>query len=209
VAFIGGTRVTQPYGNALLGNHLIRQVFHSKRPTLGEALAAAREGVLAKDTGALRMQADALAALVQGPGNLEPMRRDVVLHYNLLGDPALPIRRPDDSLTVEPTSAPKPGEPLSVRGTAKSATRVTVTLEVTRDRFWHATDLDANGDVEAAVAKRYREANDKVVSRAEAEVFDGAFDAVLPFPSAAKPGRYVLKVFAGGSLGWRLFELPE
>jgi hypothetical protein len=208
VAFIGGTRVTQPYGNALLGNHLIRQVFHAKQRALGEVMAAAREGVLAKDAGPLRMQADALASLVQGPGNLEPMRRDVVLHYNLLGDPALPIRRPDDSLTIEPTSTPKPGEPLAVRGTAKNAPRVTLTLEVTRDRFWHETAL-AEGDLEAAVAKRYRDSNDKVVSRVEVDVFDGAFDAALPFPAAAKPGRYVVKVMAGGALGWRLLEVAE
>ena len=206
VAFVGGTRVTQPYGNALIGNHLIRQVFHAKQATLGEALAAAREGVLAKDGSALRMQADALAALVQGPGNLEPMRKDVVLHYNLLGDPALPIRRPDDSLTIEPVAAPKPGAPLEVRGTAKGADRVTVTLEVTRDRFWKQTDLDG-GDLEAATAKRYRDANDKVVSKVEVGTFDGAFEASLPFPAEAPSGRYVLKVAAGGALGWRILEV--
>jgi Peptidase family C25 len=208
VAFVGGTRVTQPYGNALIGNHLIRQVFHSKQATIGEALAAAREGVLARDTSALRMQADALAALVQGPGNLEPMRKDVVLHYNLLGDPATAIRRPDDSLTIEALSPPKPGAALEVRGTAKGAERVVVTLEVTRDRFWKATDLDG-GDLEAAVAKRYRDANDKVVSKVEVGVFDGAFDATLPFPAEAKPGRYVIKVAVGGALGWRLLDVAE
>ena len=80
----------------------------------------------------------------------------MVLHYNLLGDPALPLRRPDDSLTIEAVSAPKIGVPLAVRGTAKDARRVDVTLEVSRDRFWHETDL-AEGDLEAAYAKRYRE----------------------------------------------------
>ena len=98
--------------------------------------------------------------------------------------------------------------PIAIWGNADPGERVTVTLEVTRDRFWKPTDLDG-GDLEAATAKRYRDANDKVISRAEAEVFDGAFDATLPFPAEAKPGRYVIKVAAGGTLGWRLFELPN
>ena len=206
VAFIGGSRVTQPYGNALLGRHLIRQVFHGKSRTLGEAMAGAREAVLGKDESPLRLQADAHAAFVQGPGSLEPMRRDVVLHYNLFGDPGLVIRRPDDSLGVEARGVARPGRPLAVAGWAKDARRVTVTLDCPRNAFCKPTDL-AEGDIEKAVARRYANANDKTLARAEFQVFDGAFEGTIELPADAKPGKYVLKVASDGAMGWREIEL--
>ena len=206
VAFIGGSRVTQPYGNALLGRHLIARVFHAKARTIGEAMAGAKEAVLGQDDSALRMQADALAGFVQGPGSLEPMRRDVVLHYNLFGDPALAILRPDHGLTVDAPKTAKPGQKIAVSGTAKEAPGVAVTLECSRDAFCRPTEIE-EGDVEKAVAKRYANANDKVLTRLRPFAYDGAFEAALVVPADAKPGRYWIKVSSDTALGWRELEI--
>ena len=208
VAFIGGTRITQPYGNALLGRHLIRQVFQSKARTVGDAMAGAREAVLGADDSPLRLQADALAALVQGPDSLEPMRKDVVLHYNLLGDPALAIRRPDEGLEVEPRGPARAGRPLVLAGWAKDAPRVTISLECPRDRFWKSTEL-GEGEIEQAVARRYATSNEKALVRIDVPVFDGAFEASITIPSTAKAGRYFLKVASDGALGWREIEIAD
>lgn len=208
VAFIGGSRITQPYGNALLGRHLIGQIFHARARTVGEAMAGAKSAVLGPDDSALRTQADALAGFVQGPGSLEPMRKDVVLHYNLFGDPALVIRRPDHGLGVETKGVARPGRRLSVAGWAKDAPRVTLTLECPRDAFYKPTDL-AEGDIEKAVARRYAHANDKVLARTEAPVFDGGFEAALDIPRDAKPGKHWLKVASDAAIGWREIEIVE
>ncbi len=205
-AFIGGSRVTQPYGNALLGRHLIGQVFHSKARTIGEAMAGAKDAVLGPDDSALRLQADALAGFVQGPGSLEPMRRDVVLHYNLFGDPALAIRRPDHDLGLTAPAAAKPGQTIAVSGGAKDAAGVTVTLECSRDAFYRPTELE-EGDIEKAVARRYANANDKVLVRVRPAAYDGAFEAALVVPADAKPGRYWIKVASDAALGWRAIDI--
>jgi hypothetical protein len=207
VAFIGGTRVTQPYGNALLGQKLVRQAFDPRRETLGEVLSSAKEALFEKDDSALRLQADTLAALVQGPGSLEPMRKDVVRHYNLLGDPALALRRPGDEIGIEDPGPARPGRALAVRGTAPDGP-VEVTFEVRRDRFYHPTDLVGEG-VEEQMTRRYANANNKVVAHVRAESRGGAFETELALPADLKPGRYVVKAWAEGVLGSREVAVPE
>ncbi|HYF01142.1 MAG TPA: hypothetical protein VEJ18_19620, partial [Planctomycetota bacterium] len=151
---------------------------------------------------------DALAGVLQGPGSLELMRKDVVLHYNLLGDPALSIRRPDETLSIEAKGPARRGVRLPVAGTAKAAARAEVSLEVPRDRFWKLAALEGE-DVEAAVRRRYASANDRVVARVPAPVHDGAFETELALPPDLPPGRYVLKVTAGPALGASFVDVPE
>jgi hypothetical protein len=199
VAFIGGSRITQPYGNGLLGHKLVEQVFAKKSPTIGEALWQAKAAVVDKDDSALRIQADAIASTIQGPGNLEPMRKDVVQHYNLLGDPALKIRRPADDLTLTAHGFPGPGRTFFVTGRSKDGP-VDVTFECARDKFAHPTDLE--GDTpEAQLTRRYANANNKVVARSPTTAVEGQFEAGLELPEGLKPGRYFLKACGPGAIG--------
>lgn len=207
VAFIGGTRITQPYGNALLGQKLVQQVFHAKAATLGEALRGAKAAVLAPDDSAFRKQADAVAGLVQGPGSLEPMRQDVILHYNLLGDPALAIRRPAEGIDLEARGFPGPGRTFSVTGRA-AAGPVEITVECVRSKFCHPLDL-VGDTMEQQLARRYANANDKAVARAKADVKDGAFETEIELPKDLKPGKYFLKAWGAGALGAKEIEIPE
>jgi hypothetical protein len=207
-AFIGGTRTTQPYANALLGHQLVRRAFDPELRTLGEVLWSSKEALSAKDDSKLRLQADALAALVQGPASLEPMRKDVILHYNLLGDPALAVRRPPGEITIEDPGVPRPGARLVVRGAAASGP-VQLTLECRRDRFCRPVDDPAGEDMEKEMGRRYVNANDKVILSAEATPAQGSFEAVLAIPDNLKPGRYVLKAWSDGALGAREFEVRD
>lgn len=207
VAFIGGTRTTQPYANALLGQKLVRQVFDRNARTVGEVLGSAKEALSEKDGSKLRLQADTLAALIQGPGSLEPMRKDVVLHYNLLGDPALMLRRPAEALEIEDPGIPRPGAKLVVRGSSPLGP-VEVTFECRRDAFYHPVDL-ADEDVEKLMARRYANANNKVIVRAEAAPKSGIFEVVLALPDDLKPGKYVIKAWAEGSIGARDVQVSE
>lgn len=206
-AFIGGTRITQPYGNALLGQKLVEQFFHKKAVTAGEALREAKAAVLGEDDTLLRKQADALAGLVQGPGSLEPMRKDVVLHYNLLGDPALAIRRPANGIELEARGHPGPGRTFSVTGRAKEGP-VEITFECARGKFCRPVDL-VGDTMEQQLARRYAHANNKVAATAKAEVKDGAFEAELELPKDLKPGKYFLKAWGPGALGAKEIEIPE
>lgn len=207
VAFIGGTRATQPYGNSLLGHKLVDQVFRKKAATLGEALFAAKAGVLEADPSKLRKQADAMAALIQGRDSLEPMRKDVVLHYNLLGDPALAVRRPEERLALEVAGAAGPGRTIRVNGTGAPG-RVAVTFECERDKFCHPTTLEGD-EIADQIARRYANANNKVIARGEADAAEGRFSIELALPADVKPGVYFVKAHAPGAIGALEVVIPE
>lgn len=207
-AFVGGSRITQPYGNALLSYKLVEQVFHAKAPTIGEALWEAKARVVERDPSDLRKQADAMAAMIQGPQNLERMRKDVILHYNLLGDPALVLRRPAGRVAIEAAGEAKPGAKLAVRGRAPDGA-LALTFECARNKFYHPTALEEGEDLEKQLARRYANANNKVILRAETRGADGAFEAELVLPADIKPGKYLIKGYAPGALGAREVEVRE
>jgi hypothetical protein len=207
VAFIGGSRTTQPYGNGLFGNKLVEQVFAPGAETLGEALWAAKAAVIAKDSSPLRLQADAIASAIQGPTALEPMRKDVILHYNLLGDPALRIRRPAAGIELTAHGFPGPGRAFTVTGKAPEGP-VEVTFECPRDKFVHPTDLRGE-TAEEQILRRYANANNKVVVRAPAAVVNGAFEAEIELPDDLKPGKYFLKASGPGAIGSCEIVIPD
>lgn len=207
VAFIGGSRITQPYGNGLLGHKLVEQVFSKRVRTLGEALEKAKEAVVQPDDSELRLKADAIASAVQGPGSLEPMRKDVVLQYNLLGDPALRIRLPAEEIEITPRGHPGPGRTFFVTGHARDGA-VELTFECARDKFCHPTVLEGETP-EAQFDRRYANANNKIVVRIPTEAAEGRFEAEVELPPSLKPGTYFLKAYGRGSIGWRPLVLPE
>jgi hypothetical protein len=207
VAFIGGSRTTQPYGNGLLGRRLVLEIFRSPAPTLGECLWRAKAAVLERDDSAFRTQADAIAAVVQGPASLEPMRKDVILHYNLLGDPALVLQRPREDLRLESKGHPGAGRTFVVTGHSAESP-VEITFECARSRTYHPTDLEG-ADVEKRLLRRYANANNKVIVRAKAEASGGAFEAELELPKDLRPGTYVIKAQTARSIGSCPVEIPE
>jgi hypothetical protein len=207
VAFIGGSRTTQPYGNGLFAHKLVEQVFQKKAATVGEALWQAKAAVLDKDDSGFRLQADALAASIQGPANLEPMRKDVVQHYNLLGDPALKIRRPAEDIELTPRGFPGPGRTFFVTGHAKDGP-IDVTFECARDKFCHPTGLEGD-TIEEQIGRRYANANNKVVVRSPTSAGDGRFEIEVELPESLKPGKYFLKAYGPGTIGSKEIVIPE
>ena len=192
VAFIGGSRVTQPYFNGLFGKALVDHVFTAE--TLGEALTAAKRQVLAHARSPLTQQADMMAGMMQGgPKALPGMRRDGVRHYNLLGDPAIRLRKPADDLTVTVD-----GDTITVRGPVD---RARITLEVARGKYARAlpkVDLTAANAGEQ-LAKRYKAANDPVLQSWDVTLKNGV--ASVTFTKPTKPGTYYVKAHAVGHVG--------
>jgi hypothetical protein len=137
-----------------------------------------------------------MASALQGPTTLEPMRKDVVQHYNLFGDPALKIRRPAEDIELTPRGFQGPGRTFFVTGKAKDGP-VDVTFECARDKFVHPTDLEGE-DLEAQLARRYANANNKVVARSPTAAVDGQFETEVELPESLKRGRYFLKAYGPG-----------
>lgn len=180
-AFIGGTRIEQPYASGLLGRAMIRALFGGADKTLGEVLREARAELRFGEPDDFGKTVDAFVATVQGKESLGQMRRDGIRHFNLFGDPAMKIERPRP-LTIE---ARVEGEEIVVTGTADGP--VTVTLELPREAF--KTKLKAD-----ATRETYFAANDKVLERAEAS---GRFEVRF----ARRDGPLVVKARGGGAAG--------
>ncbi len=135
------------------------------------------------------------------------MRKDVVRHYNLLGDPALKIRRPADTMELAARGFPGAGRTFYATGRAKDGP-VEVTFECARDKFCRPVDLEGE-DLEKQIARRYANANNKVVVRSPTAAKDGQFEVEVELPDALKPGKYFLKAYTPGAIGAREVVIPE
>lgn len=192
VAFLGGSRVTQPYANGLLAQALVDQLFGRAR-TLGEAVTRAKRQVIRHKKSAFSQQADLIAALAQGPEALVPMRHDVVRHYNLLGDPALVLRKPVTSIGLA-----LEGDVVMIEA---EVPEVVLTLEHCLE--YSAALAGRNGSAdsleEEQQMERYRRANDRVIASWTVRLEGGRAAQGLELP--AEPGTYYLKAYADGQVG--------
>ncbi len=205
VAFYGSSRVSHPVHNALLAKALVGQLLAGTgQVRLGSALdAAEREmvrGRAAAEPAAapdpIRIQVLTLArAFLGGEAVDREMPRHVDM-YNLLGDPALVLARPEAEVAIEAAERATAGEALEVKGRVRGegATSVTVTLETERTRVARPDGPQGETPVE-----RYARANDQVVWTELAPVAaDGTFTVTLQPPRGLPAGRYWVKAFAQG-----------
>ena len=203
VAFLGGSRITHPYGNSLLGKELALHLLGDSK-TLGEGLTRVKRAILAHEADKLTKQIDFMSAMmgIKKEG-MEAIRKDVVRHYNLLGDPALMLRRPAPSIQITFENGI-----VTVEGTVGE---VTLTLECAREKLAKpAPKIDRKDpDYETKVNQRYRDANNKVLQTWNVKLSDGKGREEIELPK--EPGTYHLKASSGeivGSLEVKV-ELPK
>lgn len=197
-----GSRVTMPYAMSILGQELMTSLFHDRRATLGDVLCRAKSSSVGKprdDDESRRF--DALATMLMPmAADLEAQRREHVHLFNLLGDPLLRLRHPEDvPLLVSKEAAP--GASLAVRGKSPIAGRATIELVVRRDRLTFAPpDCDPHDDSPSACLLRletYRRANDPRLFGIEQELPVGEFSFALPVPAEARGDCHV-RVYVEG-----------
>src|SRR5207244_2321955 len=119
-----------------LGQELLRECFQERRPTLGELLLHAKRNMVlrSRDDDHSKMLDAVAAAISPRPADLEAERAEHLKLFNLIGDPLLRLRYPQDvRLDVAPEALA--GQPLEVRGECQVAGQCTVSLVVRRDRL--------------------------------------------------------------------------
>lgn len=203
VAFLGATRISHPICNAVLAIGLVGQLFGDVE-RLGPAVDAAEKSLVVDNGDPIRREIVTMSMMFMPVEELKAEMPRHVDMYNLLGDPALRLRRPSRAGTLEAaleepaqdgstTAAPAPT--VVVRGEVPgAATTATVTLEVERERMARPTPPANETPLE-----RYARANDRVLATAVVRVTDGRFEARLPLPAGVLPRTHVVKAFVTGA----------
>ena len=176
VAVIAATRVSMPYGNAVLGCELLRSCFRDEAATVGDMLRTARARTLADAPGdPLRTSLDGLArGLSPPPVDLATERREHVMMYQLIGDPLLRLCRPHE-LPLETSAEVAAGEVLTIDG---------------------RSDVPGECLVELT-ASRERQADDGPLARIARHVEAGPFQVTLTVPQDAL-GLCTVRAFVAG-----------
>jgi hypothetical protein len=182
--FYGASIESAPYGNAALGEAMARHALEPDGPeTVGEALLAAERELL-RSIG--KRLVGAVIARFTGVSTSGDEIREHVLMYNLLGDPALPLRRPRQALRMgfEVREVDGGGREVVVRGRGAPAGAVlVVTLEDDRpDIARRMAPIDTDDpEWPERVRENHAAANAKVRAEASATADDrGRFEARLP-----------------------------
>jgi len=195
VAIIASSRVSMPYANGVLAKELLEAMLQTKTPTVGEALALAKRRTMrpAEDDPG-RAWIETLARTYKWKDEERAAeRREHVFLYNLFGDPSMRLPHP---AAAELACAEEiaPGARLKVEG--KTPVNGQALIEFATER----TPLvpRRRGDDDAAFARAYERANDRVRASAEAAVEDGRFSATLVLPDDLASGTYHVRVFVRG-----------
>lgn len=217
IAVLAGSRVTMPYGNAVLATGLLRWCIKEPCPTLGEAVLRAKREMMSAATqkGDARGALDALAAAISpSPSKLAAERREHVLLFNLLGDPMLRLSQPKP-IELAVTGA-ESGPQLDVQGQCPIDGLATVELTVPRDRLTFEPPARPSYPKTAEELTRfqgiYERANDQRLVSCSAVVRGGQLRAQLKIPEGAS-GPCHVRVFVEGkgdfALGAVAVKVPE
>jgi hypothetical protein len=215
VAVVCASRVTMPYGMAVLGAGMLDEFFVRRAPTLGDALLHAKRRSVEAD-GAVwdprRLTLDTLAATFGPPGeDLAAERREHLSLFNLLGDPLLRLRYPREaSLQVDNAAA---GNWLSVRGKSPLDGSATIEISAAADRLSIAPSrqqYDGSDEALAAYQATYERVNQPVLTSVQVPVNSGhSFSVRLKLPEGAV-GQCRARIFIAGkeefALGATVFE---
>ena len=191
VAVIAASRVTMPYAEAVLSNELGNAFFRHHSATIGEALLDAKQAMLRepKKDDAQRKMLDALAAVVDPAAKqMATERAEHVLMYNLVGDPLLRLRFPQEI----PLSAPhtiKAGDVVTFHGTSPMSGHGRIELVTRRDRLPGERPARKSVPVDAAGGdlfdQQYFQANDHSLSASDVDITQGPFSADFTVPRSA------------------------
>ncbi|MBL9124220.1 MAG: hypothetical protein JNG90_11350, partial [Planctomycetaceae bacterium] len=202
VAVVSGSRVTMPYAMTVMATAVVDACFVEKQPTLGEILLAAKRNMVLSPRDSETAKSMDLLARTLNPQNkdLAAERQEHVLMFNLIGDPLLQLRQPQE-IELEVPSEAAPGSRLRVSGRSPVPGTATIELVVRRDRLTFRPPVrKAYNGSDAALAayeEIYRRANDPCFASATCTVAGSEFTAELPVPDDAR-GPCHVRVFIEG-----------
>ncbi len=211
IAAIAATRVSGPYGLAMLSNGLLAQCFESGSGSLGDMLAYAKRAMMTvapsePDKKRNDEMLNAIAQALSPEGyDLHAERQEHLWMMNLIGDPMLSVRLPSE-IEIADLPTARLGQPLHVRGNVPFAGQLRLELVYRRDQnVPNLEKLDAfanDPETRQKAQKQYHLANDRVVVQVSFPVSQGAFEKELPVAQELGRGRYGVRAFLEGDGKW-------
>jgi hypothetical protein len=210
VAAIGASQLSTPHNNAAWARALGEEMVREQLPTTGQIFQRAKQRVAENDlgglSGAVQATGDALLEFANwfglGPGST---REAHMYLYNLMGDPAVRLRRPLELKSVT-AAADTVGKNVSFSVSLPDGMkRGTAYVSFERPPGEAVDDLEdpsADGiSAEEKKARLERNANkyqQRSVASVQLEVLDGTVRGKLPLPDGLKGGNYSLRVAVVG-----------
>lgn len=213
VAAIAASRVSGPYGLAMLSDSMLSGCFEQQIPTLGQIVLRAKQSVLSENEPAappsreLAMIEAIAQALSPADYDLRAERQEHVWQVHLLGDPLLRINYPAPIGLQTPSKA-APGETLVVAGVADQAGKLLIELAHRRTDSRSELDklrvdwLTQEGLI--AYQTRYGQANNGVLVSLTQDVGQGEFELPISIPQELARGRYCVRAAIQSEAGWQV-----
>ncbi len=213
LAAIAASRVSGPYGLAMLSSGLLTECFERKTETLGELLLNAKRDMMQPNPGEKTASPkdqtqllNAIASALSPEGyDLEAERREHVWMMNLLGDPLLRLNYPRE-VTLQELVQTSPGDQVKIRGTSPFAGELRLELAYRRDQMKpNLKQLDAFSPIpedRQRAQQTYDSANARVVSQVDLAVADGDFTVPIEVPKDLPRGKYCIRAFLSGPSAW-------
>lgn len=213
VAAIASSRVSGPYGLAMLSSGMLNQCFEHKTSTLGEILLnAKREMMQPEPAGKVASAKDqsqllnALASALSPEGyDLAAERQEHVWMMNLIGDPLLRLNYPSE-VTLNELATAKPGDQITVTGKSPFAGVMHIEFAYRRDQLNPSikqTDaFQPDVDSRQRAQKVYESANSRVIFETNTTVASGNFSIAINVPTDLPRGKYCIRAFLNGNSTW-------
>ena len=225
VAFYGGTRVTMPYAMAVMGTNLMEEYFKNRRPTIGEAILAAKRRTMepVDENDPLksknRLLLDGIASVISPSRELMDAERcEHLALFNLMGDPMTRLTYPQEVRLDVPRDA-QPGQRLQITGSTELAGRGILELVGRRDRLKFVPPIRDRFDPADKFLESfqpvYEQANDRTWGQWQVDLPAGDFTTEVIVPEASRGPCHVRLLVAGdkahalGSTNIYIRPLPE
>ncbi len=215
IAAIAASRVSGPYGLAMLSDGLLQQCFDLRSETLGEVMLHAKQNLLNDNRfsaehagldqiGMINAIADAMSP---ADYDLRAERLEHVWQMNLLGDPMLRLNHPQTLEFSLPTQV-APGERFTLHGRTAEAGMLTAELSRCRGQVpSHLKLMQVGLDSPQArdnYQQRYRDANNGLIAVREMACSKGEFSIDLSVPETTERGKYCLRLYLAGNDHWHV-----
>ena len=184
------------------------ECFVKCQPTMGTAvLAAKRRLVAAPGNDENRLMLEMLAKLVSpAPDKLAAERTEHLHLFNLIGDPLLRLRHPEEIVLSLPREV-LAGEAIEISGNSPTAGNCSVELVVKRGRLTFTPSArhqyDNSPMALTNIQRVYQQANDTRLAASKLAVPKGPFRISLRVPSEAR-GACHARVFVEGDSSFAL-----